>query len=359
MKIVGQVVKHNAFGIGVVSAQHGDYITVNFTSGRKDFVYPLAFTRYLEFTDQTLQLSVQDLIDTAEVSDVEEVPEKGFLYIVPNKVLNELRSDSSKHFSNEASQRKRYRRGIDPDAGNLAFKCKFCDGGKTNERIGFFGPCSRDIMLRNLKKSKVNSCSLHSPYCLDFIEGRITHKELIQAWSEGKMPCESSLFRDWQMITGLKPATINDNNPQRLRTSVSGKIAIMTTRQSHQSEAERMIVALYLIAEGTDDQEDFSRISAHPVYRLEFTPEESQQLLYWNYHQNSNAAESTAWGTGIYRYLPDHEALRILWDAVRLKLDANDAQIASEFLEYYCEINNLDPFDIDEARGALTLKKKQ
>ena len=47
-------VKHKSFGEGIVTEQIGKYITVDFGTVKKKFVYPDSFESFLSFADGTL-----------------------------------------------------------------------------------------------------------------------------------------------------------------------------------------------------------------------------------------------------------------------------------------------------------------
>lgn len=50
--LIGQPVKHNAFGNGVIENLSGNVITVNFPQGDKKFIYPDAFKNFLKLEDK-------------------------------------------------------------------------------------------------------------------------------------------------------------------------------------------------------------------------------------------------------------------------------------------------------------------
>lgn len=56
--MVGIKVKHNIFGVGTVLALDGNIITVEFSAGKKKFVYPDAFEKFIEAEDQELQSKI-------------------------------------------------------------------------------------------------------------------------------------------------------------------------------------------------------------------------------------------------------------------------------------------------------------
>lgn len=45
MQLLGQPVRHNAFGTGVITGLSGNIITIDFAQGEKRFQYPDAFSR--------------------------------------------------------------------------------------------------------------------------------------------------------------------------------------------------------------------------------------------------------------------------------------------------------------------------
>ncbi len=54
MNLVNTVVKHKAFGLGTVVSQDGRYITVQFESASKVFVYPDIFEKFLTLENGTV-----------------------------------------------------------------------------------------------------------------------------------------------------------------------------------------------------------------------------------------------------------------------------------------------------------------
>ena len=60
-------VKHKTFGLGVITAINGKYITVKFDSCEKNFVYPDAFEKYLTLSDGTVTEDI--LVDLARAKN--------------------------------------------------------------------------------------------------------------------------------------------------------------------------------------------------------------------------------------------------------------------------------------------------
>ena len=59
-------VKHRSFGNGIVVDQQGKYITVDFGTAQKKFVYPDAFESFLTLSDGTLSDEIRGDIDNAK-----------------------------------------------------------------------------------------------------------------------------------------------------------------------------------------------------------------------------------------------------------------------------------------------------
>ena len=354
MNLIGHVVKHQAFGIGVITHFREPYISVSFTCGQKDFVYPEAFRKYLAFTDQSDQREVESLLIRVEESPTQESPSrKGFLH-TPNIPVDDYIEITVAKSESTLLKRKHGRRSQGLDSANLAFKCVFCDGGLSDQEAGFCGVCSPELIRHNVKKSKLNHCRLDDKLCAAYVRGETSYENLKGAWEDGHFDCESTVLRDWRIRTGLADICDVRNRPARLRTNVASKLAILTTRQSDQDESARRIFAVFLIDKAMQQYDDFSFIYADPTYRLQLTPDESARMPYWAYHANDQKAARPAWGSGLYRYIPDAEAMRILWDIAVIKMRTDDADFALDFFHHYCSINALDSEEVPEAQGALS-----
>lgn len=130
MNIKGQKVTHKAFGTGVVTAMTKTLVTIAFDAGEKNFQYPTAFKQYLLFCDPALQESVIKEIEAAE-------QEKAALLAKQALAIHEA----------TPGQKKKKTRAVRP---NIAFKCNYCDGGKSSSSIGFNGICSERTIRYNI-----------------------------------------------------------------------------------------------------------------------------------------------------------------------------------------------------------------
>ena len=130
MDLKGQKVSHKTFGTGVVTAQTESLVIIAFDAGEKKFPYPTAFKQFLVFCDPTLQKSVLEEIEAAE-------REKAALLAKQSLVIREI----------APTQKKKKTRAVRP---NIAFKCNYCDGGKSSSSICFNGICSERIIRYNI-----------------------------------------------------------------------------------------------------------------------------------------------------------------------------------------------------------------
>ena len=55
MQLVGQAVRHKAFGQGVIKDCSGNIVTISFRQGDKRFIYPDAFAKFLTLKNQSIQ----------------------------------------------------------------------------------------------------------------------------------------------------------------------------------------------------------------------------------------------------------------------------------------------------------------
>lgn len=72
MKLNNEQVQHKSFGIGKVVQFNDSYIEIEFSSGKKRFVFPDAFARHLTFTDKKIGNVVEEMVEKREKEREEE-----------------------------------------------------------------------------------------------------------------------------------------------------------------------------------------------------------------------------------------------------------------------------------------------
>ena len=63
MNFRNEKVTHDHFGKGVVVDYSGDYVVVNFSSGKKKFVFPDAFGNFLRLSDKKTSAAMESIIE--------------------------------------------------------------------------------------------------------------------------------------------------------------------------------------------------------------------------------------------------------------------------------------------------------
>ena len=175
MDIKGQKVTHKVFGTGVVTDQTESLVIIAFDAGEKKFQYPTAFKQFLIFCDLALQESV-----IKEIEDAEQ--EKAALLAKQSFVTREITPTRKKT------------RAARP---NIAFKCNYCDGGKSSSSIGFNGICSERIIRYNIDVEQRTWCCSEDCACYNYLCGELTRDELEAELEDGGFVCyESQMLRD-------------------------------------------------------------------------------------------------------------------------------------------------------------------
>ena len=69
-------VMHKSFGLGVITAINGKYITVKFESASKTFVYPDIFEKFLTLADGTVSDEILADLDSTKAAKQKELDKK-------------------------------------------------------------------------------------------------------------------------------------------------------------------------------------------------------------------------------------------------------------------------------------------
>jgi hypothetical protein len=337
VNIIGQYVTHKSFGIGKIIGYANNLIAVSFPIGEKKFILPDAFGTFLYATDSSFSEYIEVMKSDKEKSYLEEKEKK----------LEELKStaiNKSKTYSNSYKK---------PFQANIAFKCNYCDGGKSDKQVGFQGVCSDEVIHNNIAIDKRTWCSSDDSTCLDYFNGDISREELDELCDEDGFVCyESQMLRDWRALAGIVQNGDRKGERMKLHQIERNSLCILTTRNPRSKESDRYIFAVFLIDDIYEgDSENEGYVSSSSKYRLKLSPNEAQKMLLWNYHANQKKPEKATWSSGLHRYFNDDIAVQILSDIVELKRGTTDFELAEEFLNHLCEINGIT--EIKEPYGAL------
>ena len=341
MNIKNQTVIHNTYGVGTVINHDGDYITVSFDIGDKKFPYPDVFEKFLRIKDDLLFAEIQ--------LEIENKKKQKALLQNENNRLRAIETN------NVINSRKTIKKKI--ARTNIAFKCNYCDGGKSKNSIGFNGLCSDEIIKYNIIKAKHIWCSSDSP-CKKYINGDISsYKNLVQFINnenDGFACYESIMLRDWKASAGITQTGINKGRPMKLMGVQNNSLAILTSRYPNDVEQNRFIFAVFLVDETYEgDAREEGYVTTTSKYKIQMIPSELHKLKFWNYYKNINAPDVIKFGSGLHRYIPDDQAVQILRDISFIKRGTEKEALSIEFTEYFCQVNNIDLNNVPQKSGAL------
>ncbi|VDN47260.1 conserved protein of unknown function [Petrocella atlantisensis] len=337
MDIKGQEVTHKIFGQGTIIEFNKSTITVSFSVGEKKFKIPEAFGPFLQAIDDGFSLYVKSL--KKEIENIEAIEKEIKIKEADIKRNNEIK-EKPKGYKKLAR-------------ANIAFKCNFCDGGKSDKQVGFDGVCSDSIIHNNIEVEHRTWCSSENSACLDYYKGEISREELDAKCNDGGFVCyESQMLREWKALAGIVQNGDRKGEPMKLHQVQNNSLCVLTTRNPETTERERFIFAVFLVDDTYEgDNMDEGYVSTTSKYKLKLSPVEAEKMLFWNYHFNGSKPEMPVWSSGLHRYFQDNVAVQILNDIVELKKGTSDYELAKDFLNHLCKINSIT--EIDKPNGAL------
>ncbi|SHJ45233.1 hypothetical protein SAMN02745248_00166 [Hathewaya proteolytica DSM 3090] len=346
MNLVNEVVIHKVFGKGRVSSLEDNYMVVSFHGDEKKFLYPDSFDEFFEAQNPKLNDEIQAQLAVIKEKEIKEYEEK------------KQRDEEQRELSTPRGRR-RSAKARKIQRANVAFKCNYCDGGKTSSDVGFNGVCSDDTMVHNIEVKKRAWCSSAQCPCFKYLKGELKREQLEKMNSEGNFVCyESQMFKNWKAFAGVVQSGKRKNEPMRLQKVQKNSLCVLTTRDIESTEKDRYIFGVFLVDESYEgDKNTEGYVGTNSKYKLKLSLPEARKMLFWNYHFNDNRPEVAMWSSGLHRYLDDNEAVQILSDIVKLKKGTSEEKLSIEFLDYYCEVNNIQLGDVPEKNGAIMRTK--
>ena len=342
MDFTGKKVVHKVWGAGVVESHNHPYVKVQFANETKILLFPDAFRDAMVFASSDDQYELRNMIAEHEWGKLKEVA--SWTAKTPEKPVVTQRHTSSTPKAPRPVERP-----------NIVFKCNYCDGGSSKKHIGYMGACSYDTIRYNIEVAKHSWCNDPECPCNQYYYGELDGHALDELCAGGGFTCyESKMLKEWTASAGTYLTKDRKMEPKKIRNVQVNSLAVLTTRMPYAQEEERFIFGVFLVDdadEGNNVNEGFVRSDSQ--YRIELSPEEAKQLLFWNYHANDTKPERAVWGQGLYRYTNNIEAVQILRDIVKVKKDPREKKFAEEFLAHFCDIKKINLGEIPEPNGAL------
>jgi len=165
---------------------------------------------------------------------------------------------------------------------------------------------------------------------------------------------QAKVFSDWEVFTGTKKSGPNEGKPNRLVRLHQNSACLITERAPGIPEQERRITGVFMVSESfVGSLCDTGYIPAHSLYRIQLTEQESRQILFWNYYVNERAPQRMTWNSGNYRYFDNVWMAQVLRDIVALRQGTDDYELAQNFFQYFCQMNQISEADLPKPDGAL------
>lgn len=329
MNLLKKEVIHKSLGAGHVIAFDGKTITIQFDQRSVKFSFPSVFNELLRMKDLNLQHDINELcvnedylINRQREERMAEF-ESRFAYVPDNKPTAKQR----------ASQLR--------DKSNIAIRCNYNDGGRTETLFGYKGICSEAVLHQNVVVSRRPWCSAATCECKRYTGGKITREELEKKYADGTFIChESKLLRDWIASAGrLQSEKRTDNKPIKMTNARVNRLCVLTTKLPNELEADRKVFAAFIISEvEVGDEKVEGNVHAHPRFRIDLSPEEAEHVHFWDFHKNKSKPEVPYWGSGFLRYLTDAQSINMIKAMMEATQDANKKARILEMLEYYCRV---------------------
>jgi hypothetical protein len=165
---------------------------------------------------------------------------------------------------------------------------------------------------------------------------------------------QNSSFSEWKVFSGVIKSGNNKGKPNKPIRLHQNSAVLLTAIDSSMPEKDRRILGVYMVNEDFIGKlcED-GYIPAHSKYRLQLTEQESDQMLFWEYYVNGKSPQKMTWNTGKYRYFDNSWMAQILLDIVSLKSDPKERELAQQFFEHFCKMNQITDQELPKPNGAL------
>lgn len=328
MNLLKKEVIHKSLGVGHVVSFAGKIITVQFGERSMKFSFPSIFNDILRMKDPALQQEIKELCENENYSINRQKEER----------LSEFESRFAPSLDQKNAKAKRAKRY--KDNNNIAIKCNYCDGGRSDQIFGYQGVCSDEVLRENVLTSKRPWCSSSTCECKKYISGEIDRTELDKKYRDGSFIChESRLFSDWVASARRHQSEKKGDKPNKMSNAFVNRLCVLTVKQSSELEKERKVFGAFVISEvETGDEKAEENVHAHPKYRIELTAEEAENVHFWDFHKNKSKMDMPFWGSSLLRYLTDAQSINIMKAMMEAAIEPEKKAHIMEVLEYYCRV---------------------
>lgn len=344
MKLINERVKHQAFGQGIIMDMTDDSVTVKFETIElaKTFVYPDALETFLMLENKSLLGRLEEVKQAKEDILQEEIDAENEAKAIEEAHQRRLEMVAKKPLHLKSKN-------------NIAFKCTYCNGGQTEEAIGFQGVCSDEMITYNIKEAKQVWCANDTSACQRYLQGELTREALDAKFEDQDLICyESQMLSTWSAFAGVVQSGKRKGQPMTLRNVTPNSLAVLTTKKPEHGDEARFIFAVYIIDESYEGENRAKgHVVGHKRYRMTFTEKESESLLFWHYYFNEKSPENIKFGSGLHRYWSNMQSAQLLKDIIKVKKGTEDEALAKKMFLYYCRTHEMHEEMIDAPEGGL------
>ncbi|MGM9922289.1 MAG: malate synthase [Bhargavaea sp.] len=161
-------------------------------------------------------------------------------------------------------------------------------------------------------------------------------------------------FSKWKVFSGEIKSGKNKGKPNKPSRLHQNSAVLLTERDSDTPEKDRKVLGVFMVDEEfIGKQSEDGIVPAHSLYRIQLTEQESAKMNFWKYYANEKNPDKMTWNTGKYRYFDNASMAQILRDIVSLKSDPEEKELAQQFFEHFCKMNQIMEQELPEPDGAL------
>ena len=350
MELLGQVVIINASKeeatITQVTNQKIDEINISLDNGKTYRLKLVIINNIIHFKDDQVQKAVLDAINNHNIEQdkKEEIRKEATRVAIQNNIQKSIKAEEKRKNSSKEKVRK--------DEKNAAYKATYCDGNGQ----WFTAPCSAQCRHRNCSKYGGGVfCSTEST-CKEVEDGKKDESAINEAFNNTFLCYESRILLDYKIYAGR-----DGSGKLRGWRLDKDRLVVLTTIKPGREEKDRVIFGAFLVEHSYEKTlEEEASVTSYPDCRLALTPEEAEQMKYWEYKPGERGKNPIQWKEGLTRFISDSVCTTILKDLVKIIEKRNDplqTASAKAFLNKFLGILHMKEEEIPEKMGALAKKE--
>lgn len=367
-RFVGKRVNHKAFGKGVISEITDKIVTVLFDEhGVKKLGTVFLNNGVLALDDEDASIELNTIRDTKMINQAIEEYNR-LVSLIPNSIIysdecintidnarnyykrniailhNKVDNSIVENYHNRIEDLRRLNSSNKNNGvvlNNIIFRITYCDGGKSNNGIGFADICSKDLIASNIRSNRPN-CNNKNSYCKKYNDDIISRQQL-ERKNKNDVCYECHLLNDLKIGAGYRNVGKQNQTPIRIGQGNENGIVFLTTKKLNAGVEDMYIFGAFLISElyrgGSEDGNIPGYVIGNQEYKVHLTEEEANNFKLFDYYHNVNGNGKPAWGAGLFRYADDVVTKNILKAMINVITDPLRKQAAKDLLDKFIELH--------------------